>query len=324
MKAPDFWNTNGPLTRMLMPFGKLYAATTAWRIKHTTPVRVDVPVISVGNLTVGGTGKTPVVRDLVQRCKERGQNPAVVLRGYGGRLTGPVRVDLDAHTALDVGDEALIHARDGTTWVARKRSDGALQAVAEGATVIILDDAHQHASLHKNCALVVVDGATGFGNHHTLPAGPLREDVRAGLARADRIILMGPDTTGLLDRLPPRLEVMKGHLDPTADAVQLRGRKVVAFAGLGRPDKFFNALVSIGAKVIAAHPFDDHHLYQQADIQPILDEAFELDALPVTTEKDAMRLSPYQRQQVNVLRVAVRWEHPSAIDSLLKEVLTRW
>jgi tetraacyldisaccharide 4'-kinase len=323
MRAPDFWHTHGPIVRALIPLGKLYAAATAWRLKHTRPVQVEAPVISVGNLTVGGTGKTPVVRDLVQRCKNLGHQPAVVLRGYGGRLAGPVRVDGDVHTVLDVGDEALLHARDGPTWVARKRSDGALQAVAEGATVIILDDAHQHASLHKDCALVVVDGATGFGNHHTLPAGPLREDVRAGLARADRIILMGPDKTGLIDRLPPQLEVLNCHIDPTADAVQLRGRKVVAFAGLGRPDKFFNALVSVGAKVIAAHPFDDHHLYQQADIQPILDEAFELDALPVTTEKDAMRLSPYQRQQVNVLQVAVRWEHPSAIDSLLNEVLTR-
>ncbi len=323
MRAPEFWQTGGPVVRVLAPLGKLYATATAWRLKYSTPVQVAVPVISIGNLTVGGTGKTPVVRDLVQRCKDLGHRPAVVLRGYGGRLAGPVRVDADAHTVLDVGDEALLHARDGTTWVARKRSDGALQAVAEGATVILLDDAHQHASLHKDCALVVVDGATGFGNHHTIPAGPLREDVRAGLARADSIILMGPDKTDLIDRLPPQLEVIRGHLDPTADAVHLRGRKVVAFAGLGQPDKFFNALVSVGAKVIAAHPFDDHHLYQPADIQPILDEAFELDALPVTTEKDAMRLSPDQRQQVNVLSVAVRWENSPAIESLLKDVLTR-
>jgi tetraacyldisaccharide 4'-kinase len=322
MRPPEFWLSGGPLARALDPIGRLYGAVTAWRLKHTKPDRVSVPVISVGNLTVGGTGKTPVVRDLIKRLKDLGHRPAVVLRGYGGRSKGPLRVDVDRHTALDVGDEALLHARDGTTWIARNRARGAQAAVADGATIIVLDDAHQHPSLTKDLALVVVDGATGFGNHRILPAGPLREDVRAGLARADGVVIMGQDDTDVAGRLPPSLPALSGRLEAEAEALHLRGRKVVAFAGLGRPEKFFNTLVGLGAVVVATHRFDDHHLFQPADIQTILDEAFALDAMPVTTEKDAMRLTPDQRQQVNVLRVAVRWQNPAALDALVQRVLS--
>ncbi|NKB45249.1 MAG: tetraacyldisaccharide 4'-kinase [Alphaproteobacteria bacterium] len=322
MRTPDFWKSEGPLVKALAPLGKLYGAITAWRLKHAAAEQISVPVISVGNLTVGGTGKTPVVRDLVKRLKDNRHRPAVVLRGYGGHIKGPLRVDTETHTALDVGDEALLHARDGATWVARKRADGAKAAIADGATVIVLDDAHQHTSLKKDYALLVVDGAVGFGNHHILPAGPLREDVRAGLGRADAIIILGKDETDLADRLPDFLALAPGALEAEAESVHLHGRKVVAFAGLGRPQKFFDTLADLGAVVVAAHPFDDHHLYKPADIQLILDEAFGLDALPVTTEKDAMRLAPDHRQQVNVLRVAVRYKNPAIIETLLQDVLS--
>ncbi len=322
MRAPEFWQSVGPLVKALTPIGNLYGAIAGWRIRHATLERITVPVISVGNLTVGGTGKTPVVRDLVKRLKDNGHRPVVILRGYGGQLKGPLRVDTDAHTALDVGDEALLHARDGMTWIASKRVLGAKAAVADGATVIVLDDAHQHGSLHKDHALLVVDGPVGFSNHRIFPAGPLREDVRAGLARADSVIILGADATDLRSRLPDDLTQAVGTLEAEAESLHLHGRKVVAFAGLGRPQKFFDTLTDLGAVVVATHPFDDHHLYKPADIQTILDEAYALDALPVTTEKDAMRLTPDQRQQVNVLRVAVRYQNPAIIDSLLQDVLS--
>ena len=322
MRDPDFWQTDGPAGRVLSPIGSLYGAVTAWRIKHASPERVSVPVISVGNLTVGGAGKTPVARDLVKRLIELGKTPAVVLRGYGGHLKGPVRIDPDVHTALDVGDEALLHARDGTTWVARKRYDGAKAAIAGGATVIVLDDAHQHTSVHKDLSLLVVDGAVGFGNHRIIPAGPLREDVRAGLSRANGLIILGQDDTALTTRLPNFLTTVAGTLEAEPDSAHLHRQKVVAFAGLGRPKKFFDTLINLGAIIVAAHPFDDHHLYKPADIQTILDEAFSLDALPVTTEKDAMRLSPDQRQQVNVLRVTARYKNRAGLDALIQKALT--
>lgn len=322
MRPPKFWQTGGTAARLLDPLGRIYGAMTAWRLKHTPSETVSVPVISVGNLTVGGTGKTPVVRDLVARLRAAGHQPSVVLRGYGGKLKGPVLVDTYKHSVLDVGDEALMHARDDMTWVARNRADGAKAAIGHGATAIILDDAHQHPTLAKDASLIVVDGATGFGNHRIIPAGPLREDVRAGLARADAVVILGHDRTNLTERLPTHLPVFAATLEPSTEAAYLKGRKVVAFAGLGRPEKFFETLSTLGARIVAAHPFDDHHLYQPADIQPILDEAFAIDALPVTTEKDAMRLSPDQRQQVDVLKVAVTWRDASKVDALLQQVLS--
>lgn len=323
MRPPEFWQTGGTAARLLDPLGQIYGAITAARLKRAPSTTVSVPVISIGNLTVGGTGKTPVVRDLGTRLQQAGHTPAVVLRGYGGKLKGPSLVDTYVHTVLDVGDEALLHARDGATWVARNRANGAKAAVAQGATAILLDDAHQHPSLTKDLSIIVVDGATGFGNHRVIPAGPLREDVRAGLARADAVAIIGTDRTNLAQRLPTSLPVLTGTLEPGADSAYLRGRKVVAFAGLGRPGKFFETLAALGARIVAAHPFDDHHLYQPADIQPILDEAFDIDALPVTTEKDAMRLSPDQRQQVDVVKVAVKWSDPANVEALLHRVLAR-
>ena len=321
VRPPEFWIKDGALGRVLDPFGRMYGAAAAWRIKHGAYVRAPVPVISVGNLTVGGTGKTPVARDLVPRLTELGYRPAVILRGYGGTMKGPIRVDPDKHRAIDVGDEALLHSRDGMTWVARKRIEGAYQATETGAKAIILDDAHQHGSMAKDLSLVVVDGVTGFGNHRVVPAGPLRERISGGLVRADAVVIMGDDQTGLTSRLPPDLPVLRATLEPSPESAHLNQRKVVAFAGLGRPGKFFNTLVELGAQVVAAHPFDDHHLYRPADIQTILDEAFALEALPVTTEKDAMRLTPDQRQQVNVLRVGVQWKDAALLQALLERTL---
>ncbi len=323
MRQPKFWSASGPIARALTPLGYVYGAVTAWRARHANPIQVSVPVVSVGNLSVGGTGKTPVARDIVSRLRKKETRPAIVLRGYGGQLAGPVRVDPSRHTALDVGDEALLHAQDGATWVSRNRALGALAAIDDGATVIVLDDAHQHFSLKKDACLVVVDGKTGFGNHRIVPAGPLREDVRAGLARADLVAIMGDDATNIAQRLPDGLSVINGDLEPAQETTHLRGQKIVAFAGLGQPEKFFTTLRDAGAKVVASHTFDDHHLYQPADIQTILDEAFSLGALPVTTEKDAARLSPDQRQQVNVVRVSARWRAPADLDLLLDRLLDR-
>ena len=322
MHPPDFWTNDTVVARALDPLGQLYGAVSAWRIKRGVYVRAPVPVISVGNLTVGGAGKTPVARDLVPRLTDFGFRPAMILRGYGGRLKGPIRVEPDIHRAVDVGDEALLHSRDGMTWVARQRIQGAFQATEAGAKAIILDDGHQHTSMAKDLSLVVIDGAIGLGNHRVLPAGPLRERITDGLARTDAVVIMGDDKTNLSQRLPPDMPVLRATLAPGEDAAHLNQRKVVAFAGLGRPGKFFNTLVDLGAQVVAAHPFDDHHLYRPADIQTILDEAFALDALPVTTEKDAMRLTPDQRQQVNVLRVGVQWKDGATLSALLERTLT--
>jgi tetraacyldisaccharide 4'-kinase len=320
MQPPDFWRTDNGIARLLDPFGRIYGAITTRRVRDTIPYRPAAPVISVGNLTVGGAGKTPVARSIVARLAARGETPAVILRGYGGSLKGPVRVDPLHHTVTDVGDEALLHALHAPTWVARSRAAGAVAATVSGASVIVLDDGHQHPGIAKDLSLVVIDGAGGFGNGRIFPAGPLREALADGFARADAVVLMNQDRRNVAARIPAQLPVLRAHLVPGPESAALRGRKVVAFAGIADPGKFFQTLHDIGATVVAMHPFGDHHDFEPTDIEPILDEAYSLDAIPVTTEKDAVRLAPDQRQQVNVLSVDVAWEDENALDALLRRI----
>jgi tetraacyldisaccharide 4'-kinase len=318
MRPPEFWRTDNGVARLLSPIGHLVGAITTRRARSAAPYRAAVPVISVGNLTVGGAGKTPVALDIVARLKAQGAAPAVILRGYGGTLKGPVRVDPYTHTAADVGDEALLHAAQAPTWVARDRAAGAA-AVASDASVLVLDDAHQHPSLAKDLSLVVVDGTAGFGNGRIVPAGPLRESVADGLARADAVVLMNEDRRHVARRMPPHLPVLRARLAAGPEHAHFRGRKVVAFAGIGNPAKFFETLHLLGATLVAVHPFGDHHDFEPTDIQPILDEAYSLDAIPVTTAKDAVRLPPDQRQQVNVLSVRVEWQDEEMLEALLEK-----
>lgn len=320
MRAPDFWYDDSGLGRLLEPVGLIYGAVTARRIARTTPIRASKPVICVGNLTVGGTGKTPIAASIAARLSDQGRTPAILLRGYGGSMAGPVKVSAHSHTVDEVGDEALLHARAGATWVARKRSLAAPLAIADGADVLIMDDGHQHPSLAKDLSLVVVDGVSGFGNGRIVPAGPLREPVAAGLKRADAVVLMGEDPRNLAARFAERLPVLRAHLALGPEWQALRGQKVVAFAGIGGPERFLNTLQAVGARVVAFHPFGDHYGYAAADIETILDEAYNLNALPVTTVKDAVRLDPDQRQQVNVLTIKAAWEDSDALDALLDKV----
>lgn len=316
MQAPEFWQSGGPLARLLEPFGLLYGAATAWRLRHGRPWRAPVPVVCVGNVVAGGVGKTPVVLDLLGRLP----GAHGLLRGYGGSEAGPLRVEPGRHDHERVGDEALLLAARAPTWVARDRAAGARAAVAAGAASIVMDDGFQNPGLAKDLSLVVVDGVAGFGNRRLIPAGPLREHLAAAFARADAVVLMGPDEAGVVRRLErlgfAHLPVLRAAIVPGPEAARLAGRKVVAFAGIGRPGKFFASLRGLGAQVVATHPFADHYPYAPADIQPILDEAFQLGATPVTTAKDAVRLPLDQRQQVDVLGVSVAWEDEAALTSL--------
>lgn len=323
MRAPRFWRTDNALARFLEPFGQIVGAITTRRINQARPLRVGVPVICVGNLSVGGTGKTPIAASIALHLRKRGKNPAILMRGYGGRLKGPTRVDDSVHTVNDVGDEALLHSTTTPVWVARNRALSALSAIKSGADTLVMDDGHQNNTLAKDFSFIVVDGYAGFGNGRITPAGPLREPSESGLARAQAAILMGPDPHRLEDGLAKHVQVLRARLAPGPEWHHLQGRKVVGFAGIGDPEKFFHALNTAGARVVAFHPFSDHYGYVDTDIQSILDEAFAVEALPVTTQKDAIRLSPDQRQQVNVLSVEVEWEDKATLDRLLDTAIEK-
>jgi tetraacyldisaccharide 4'-kinase len=324
MRAPEFWwraaDAGGLPGRLLEPIGLAYGWATARRLARGRPERLPVPVVCVGNLVAGGAGKTPVVEDVARRLRAaHGLDAMVLSRGHGGREAGPLRVDPARHDAAAVGDEPLMLARAGLpVWVARDRAEGGRAAVVDGAGAVIMDDGFQNPALVQDLALVVVDGARGFGNGRLIPAGPLREPVPVGLARADAVVVMGRDVARVARRVPPAVPVLGARIEPGPRVRSWAGQPVVAFAGIGDPDKVFRLLRDVGCRVVAVHPFADHHPYQAADIQPILDEAFALGALPVTTAKDAARLTPDQRQQVDVIDVTVTWDDPGALDRLLR------
>jgi tetraacyldisaccharide 4'-kinase len=249
----------------------------------------------------------------------------VVTRGYGGRLAGPVRVDATRHDASAVGDEALLIAGRAPCWVARDRAAGARQAVAAGAEAILLDDGFQNPGVEQDLALVVVDADYGFGNRRVMPAGPLRESIARGLARADAIVLLGSgraesaEPAGIREAGRP---IFRATLEPVRGE-HLAGVSVVAFAGIGRPEKFVASLRAAGATLVAAHPFPDHHPFTQAEIAGLRREAERAGARLVTTAKDWVRLTPPVRDGILVLEVEIDWRDRASITQLLSTVLRR-
>jgi tetraacyldisaccharide 4'-kinase len=317
MRAPEFWAHDNLPARLLRPLGAAYGLAGRLRWRLARPARAAVPVICVGNLVAGGAGKTPVAMALAAQLSARGRCPHLLTRGYRGRLPGPLRVDPRRHDAAAVGDEALLLAEVAPTWCARDRVAGAAAATAAGADVLIMDDGLQSPWLHQDLALLVVDGAVGFGNRRLLPAGPLREPLAAGLARSSAIVQLGDDEAGLDTLLPPALPRLHARLGADPDAPDLRGRRVVAFAGIGRPEKFFRTLAQAGALLLARHAFPDHHRYRRREVRALLAEAAAKDALCVTTAKDRVRLPADLQASITILPARVSWCDLTALARLL-------
>ncbi|MDE2164984.1 MAG: tetraacyldisaccharide 4'-kinase [Alphaproteobacteria bacterium] len=316
--APEFWARRGALSALLAPLGCAYDAAGALRRAMARSYQAPVPVICVGNLIAGGAGKTPIVADLARRLTARGNAVHILSRGYGGSVAGPVRVDPKRHDAAAVGDEPLMLARQAPVWVARDRAAGARAAVAAGARTILMDDGLQNPSLAKDLSLVVLDGGYGFGNGRVMPAGPLRESIARGLARADAVVMLGTDETGATARLGA---VPVLHAEPRPSTTNLAGRALVAFAGIGRPRKFFDHFPNAGARLIAARGFPDHHPYTEHELEVLAAEAQRAGADLITTEKDWVRLSATWQARIAYLPLTIEWRNERALDALLDGAL---
>ena len=321
MRAPDFWTRDGVLPRLLAPLGAVYAAATARRVARPG-WRAPVPVLCIGNATAGGAGKTTGALDIGTRLLARGVTVAFLTRGYGGRAGAVLRVDPGRHDAAAVGDEALLLAAVAPTYVAGDRAAGARAAVADGARVLVMDDGLQNPSLHKDASLLVIDGEAGFGNGRPIPAGPLREPAAAAATRCRAAVLIGADRTAARAALPSHLPVLTARLQPDAAIAALRGRQVLAFAGIGRPGKFFGMLETAGVTIAARRPFPDHHRFTPAEFDALVADAARLGATPVTTPKDAARLDPARRARISVIDVRLVWDDEAALEAVLDAALT--
>ncbi|MDG2519983.1 tetraacyldisaccharide 4'-kinase [Caulobacter segnis] len=333
LATPRWWyvreSAPAPITRALLtPVSWIWAAVTANKIAKTVSVDPGVPVVCIGNLTVGGVGKTPIVREIVRLLRAAGIEAHGLSRGYGGRLAGPVRVDPADHTAADVGDEPLMLAGDMPFWVSRDRPAGALAAAAAGAQAVVMDDGHQNLSVKKTLSLVVVDGETRnnewpFGDGAVFPAGPMREPLKAGLARADAVIVLLPADLPSAD--PELLALFSGkpvfiaRLEPAAPPPS---GPQVGFAGIGKPWKVERSLAAAGCDLKDFAPFPDHGAYDEATLEALARRAEDFDAGLVTTEKDWVRLPPQWRERIKAWPVRARFEDEAAVEVLLTSTLS--
>ena len=312
MKTPEFWKKDNLTARLLAPFGLLYATATQMRIKLSKPYKAGKPVICIGNLTAGGAGKTPVALSVAQILQKTGKNPFFLSRGYGGILRNII-VDPARHTPAQVGDEPLLLAAQAPVAVNPNRTEGARLAIANGADCLVMDDGFQNPKLYKDLSFLVFEGAYGIGNGYAIPAGPLRETLAQGIKRAQAAIILGEDKTGIAEQI--NLPIFYGKI--TEEQPKINNPDILAFAGIGHPEKFYTSLKKCGFNVVEKHDFPDHHVYTRGELQSLIERAKKHELDIYTTSKDFVKIPPELQMHFKVLNITVAWEKPAALKDFI-------
>ncbi|MCQ2913659.1 MAG: tetraacyldisaccharide 4'-kinase [Alphaproteobacteria bacterium] len=325
IKMPKFWGcANSKKGKLLSPLGMLYAQAGKFRFNHTKPYKSKIPVICVGNVVVGGVGKTPLAVSIAEYYKLNNMKPVFLTRGYGGTLKKGV-VDLQKHTAKDTGDEPLLLAMTAPVVVCADRKEGAKMAEDMGADIIIMDDGFQNPGLEKDLSFIVFDGRFGIGNGFVFPAGPLRETMESGTYRADAAIVVGEDKSGICNYFKEnysRMPIIRVHIEQDALTLQaLSNKKIFAFAGIGYPDKFFNMLTEYGCNIVAAKAFPDHHPYTDTEMLDLISAASDMDAVLLTTAKDMVRIPSRYCSHVRMIKAYTVWDSVDLLCQILASFL---
>lgn len=329
MRTPNFWYNNSNLfPRMLWPLAFFYMLVGIFYKRVCKTHSTTVPIICVGNLTAGGTGKTPTTMAIAERLKNMGHNPHIVSRGYGGIQIGPLQVDQRLHNASDVGDEPLLLSRFAPTWISKKKLLGVKAAISSGADIIILDDGFQNMSIRKDLSIVVADADLGFGNGRIIPAGPLRETITSGLKRMDLFITIGSSESQKKFRekyknLISEKDHIQGKFVPLVSGLDWKGLRVFAFAGIGNPEKFFNTLRDLGAEIVLTKKLADHKKFDYKLLSKLSEEALKENAQLVTTEKDAIRIPLSFRKKILTLPIRLEINEWGILDKALHKIAAK-
>jgi len=334
LDEPSWWYPDGAvpfIAQALAPVSKLYSTLTMRRFQKVTPYRSRFPVVCIGNFTAGGTGKTPLAIYICEALRADGEYPVFLTRGYKGRENGPLWVDTSSHTALDVGDEPLLLARVAPTLVSKDRQAGAkfIESFGRRTSIIIMDDGLQNPQLEKDLTIAVLDARRMVGNGRVIPSGPLRASLSFQLGLTDTIVMNGgahesvilsnhgsltapaKKSKNIIPRTPVNIrKLFKGPIvnaktHPRGDIAWLRETPIVAFAGIGNPERFFKMLTKFGASLSERRAFPDHHVYSEQDAKSLLKSAFDHGARLVSTEKDLVRLSGFDGARAELASCAV-------------------
>lgn len=326
-RAPSFWyrtkrEDTPALEKMLNPFSALYGLGHFINLKTTKKRSVKIPVICVGNIIAGGSGKTPALQSIHRLIEKHNlaKNPCFLSRGYGGMEIGPLKIDTQKNNALEVGDEPLLLARQCPTIISRIRYKGGEYAQELGHDIILMDDGMQNLSLHKDLTFLVINGSQGLGNGKLIPAGPLRETLDVGLRRANAVLFIGEDQRGIKEKIPSDVPVFEGKIVPKFTGNT--SKTYYGFAGIGHPDKFLRTLEKNNIKLCGFKSFPDHHPYSDQDINTLYERAARHNADLITTEKDHLRLSQKNQKKITAYPIAIEWNDEEKLAEFIKNALS--
>ena len=329
MLFPRFWFKpkvkTSVISYFLFPLSFLWMVLGNLKLFISAPSKSPIPIICVGNITVGGNGKTPTALKLCSLLKDRGYHPHILSRGYKGNLKGPHLVNPLRDSFIDVGDEALMMSKYHPTWISRNRESGVKSAITSGANVIILDDGFQNYHVKKDFSILVIEASVGFGNGYLIPAGPLRETISSGLKKTDLIIIIGEhfDQTAF-ERdtfLRKNIPIVEAKIVAKINKVTLNQKTVIGFAGIAHPEKFRNTLETLGANVINFKAFTNHKPFKLAHLKELITEAKKKHALLVTTEKDLVRIPEKLQPHFKALKVEVEIKNQNLLLEKLMPIL---
>jgi len=319
LRAPSFWykKENSLFSMLLFPISIIYRLISFIHFVLSKTKKASIPVICIGNIVVGGAGKTPVALKIGKILKLSGYSPHFLTRGYSGKIKNNLKVK-SHHSAEEVGDESLILSSVAPTWIGANRIKSALLAKNNKADCLILDDGFQNPNIFKDFSIIVIDGKQGFGNARVLPSGPLRESIKRGMKRANAVIIIGKDEVNIKETIPSSIPCFLGKFDVSKNEEIFKGKNVTAFAGIAYPIKFFETLKNQGANILKSITFPDHYIYKENDLLKLVEISNNNKSILVTTKKDLIRIPENYQTVIHTLEGEIQLED----EPVLKEMLT--